>query len=91
MSVNRAFAIIVDVNSLPENIKILVVRSNSDHWMLPGGKIDSGESSFQAAKRELQEESGLRLDTVGRDSHAYGLIETVYRGSLQPPADFFIG
>ena len=91
MSVNRAFAIIVDVNSLPENIKILVVLNNRGEWMLPGGKIDPGESSFQAAQRELQEESGLRLDTVGQESHAYGLIETVYRGSLQPPADFFIG
>ena len=91
MSINRAFAIIVDVDSLPESIKILVVLNNRGEWMLPGGRIDPGETSFYAAKRELQEESGLILNTVRRDSHAYGLIETVYRGTSKPPADFFIG
>jgi len=91
MSVNSAFAIIVDVDSLPESIKILVVLNNRGEWMLPGGGIDPGETSFYAAKRELQEESGLKLNTVRRDSHTYGLIETVYRGTSSPPADFFIG
>ena len=91
MSVNSAFAIIVDVDSLPGSIKILVVLNNRGEWMLPGGRIDPGETSFYAAKRELQEESGLILNTVRRDSHAYGLIETVYRGTSKPPADFFIG
>lgn len=30
------------------------------YWIAPGGKINSGESPYEAARRELQEETGLR-------------------------------
>lgn len=45
--------------------KILIVkRSATDYWMplhwsLAGGHIEKGESPYQAAKRELKEETGL--------------------------------
>jgi len=32
-----------------------------DHWELPGGKLDSGESREQALKRELQEELNIEV------------------------------
>jgi 8-oxo-dGTP pyrophosphatase MutT (NUDIX family) len=38
------------------------LRSHPGQWALPGGARDAGETSEQAALRELQEEVGLQLD-----------------------------
>ena len=34
-------------------------------WFTPGGGIDPGESAADAARRELAEETGLRIDVLG--------------------------
>ena len=50
--------------------KILVVeRSKTDawmplHWSYPGGHIQKKETPYYAAKRELEEETGLKPKTV---------------------------
>lgn len=45
--------------------KILVVRSvNEDTFIVPGGRVEEGESATQTLIREIQEECGL---TVGSD------------------------
>jgi len=36
-----------------------------DHWDLPKGGIDAGETPLQAALRETREETGLQLDAAG--------------------------
>jgi 8-oxo-dGTP pyrophosphatase MutT (NUDIX family) len=46
-----------------ESGRVLVVRKRGTHrYMLPGGKIEAGESAAQTAVRELREEVGAQLD-----------------------------
>jgi ADP-ribose pyrophosphatase YjhB (NUDIX family) len=44
---------------------LLVRRSDSDNWALPGGAVDLGESLAQAAVRETKEESGIDCEIIG--------------------------
>ena len=42
---------------------VLVVKASyKQHWGLPGGIIDAGETPRMAAVREVQEETGLTID-----------------------------
>jgi len=58
-----------------QNNKILIAKRNplrkdgterigGGRWNLIGGKIDLGEDSYEAAKRETFEEAGLSLDQI---------------------------
>ncbi|MGM0867592.1 MAG: NUDIX hydrolase [Bacillota bacterium] len=40
---------------------ILVVQDRTNLWNFPGGKQDLGETPLECAKREIQEEIGLRV------------------------------
>lgn len=45
--------------------RVLVVSQRGDSWSLPKGHVDPGETTFQAAVREIKEETGiLRLNFV---------------------------
>ena len=44
---------------------LLIRRSDSGNWALPGGRVDIGESLPQAGVRETREESGIDCEITG--------------------------
>ena len=51
---------------LEDGCIVLVQRSDSGKWGLPGGMVDWGEDIPTAAVRELEEETGLKLVKIRR-------------------------
>ncbi|MEM8807853.1 MAG: NUDIX hydrolase [Cyanobacteria bacterium P01_G01_bin.38] len=51
---------------MPDGRIVLIRRRDSGRWGLPGGIVDWGEDIATAARRELAEETGLRVLSVGR-------------------------
>ena len=76
---------------------LLIQRGNPPfrgRWALPGGFVEEGEQVFEAAPRELAEETGLRLgdlrllgvyDTPGRDPRGW-TVSVVYFANLPDEA-----
>ena len=46
--------------------EVVIVNQNHDSWSLPKGHIDPGESSLEAALREIYEETGIKKPTYIR-------------------------
>lgn len=75
---------------------LLVHRSVHDDWSLPKGKLDPGESLKQAARREVEEETGLRchvgerlavvryVDARGRQKGVVYWLMTRAKGAFEP-------
>ena len=46
-----------------EQGELLIVKAGyKDHWSLPGGIVDAGESPLEAAVREVKEEVDIQVD-----------------------------
>jgi 8-oxo-dGTP diphosphatase len=77
---------------------LLVQRANAPFaggWALPGGFVDEGEQVVDAAPRELEEETGLRVesfdllgvyDTPGRDPRGW-TVSVVYLARVPSRCD----
>lgn len=58
------FAAAAAVFTNPAGMVLLVKPNYRDHWTLPGGMLDDGESPFGCCRREVEEETGLHLHTA---------------------------
>jgi len=54
----------IAVAIIKEGKILLVQATNSDFYITPGGKIESGESHQDALARELREELGVQLKSI---------------------------
>src|SRR6185436_8849208 len=50
---------------------VLVVSQNGNSWSLPKGHLDPGEDALSAAKREIEEESGVNNLTYIKELGTY--------------------
>jgi len=59
-------------------------------WTFPAGYLENGETGEQGAKREAQEEAGVRTESLGLymviNALAAQEVHLVYRGRLRSPA-----
>lgn len=64
--------------------------AQKDGWEFPGGKIEPGETSEHACRREIEEELGLHLttiwllDTIEYDYPDFHLTMDVYVSHVEP-------
>ena len=61
-----------------KNKLLILKRSNSDKndaglWDIPGGAVKTGENIFKAIKREVLEETGIKISSISIKDF-YGLI-----------------
>ncbi|HMI09222.1 MAG TPA: NUDIX hydrolase [Candidatus Saccharimonadales bacterium] len=66
-----------------ENKMLAVKASYKDHWSVPGGVVDEGESPQKAALRELQEEVNISLV-----SSQIKFVDVVYHHPQDDRKDF---
>ena len=60
---------------------VLVHRPRYDDWSLPKGKLETGESFEDAARREIEEETGLSCE-LGRELEPNSYIDHKGRPKL---------
>lgn len=70
--------------------RILLVKRGSEPgkglWSIPGGAIEAGENIYEAARRELYEETGISAEPVG----VIGIINLVIRDRTSKPIYHYV-
>lgn len=87
----RAACVVV----INDNYEILSVsrRGDPSAFGLPGGKLENGEHTIEAAIRETFEETGLQMERKdlmcvyeGDDGHGYNVTAYMWKHSCKPDA-----
>lgn len=71
----------------PDNTMLLILRNG--RWDLPKGKVEKGETLLQAALREVEEETGIRVMSdecgVEKTYHLFRAPQAWFQGPNPPP------
>jgi len=54
---------VVPLRRIDQGIELLLIHHRKGHWTLPKGHIEAGETPWEAAARELTEETGFSVDS----------------------------
>jgi 8-oxo-dGTP pyrophosphatase MutT (NUDIX family) len=77
----------VVVKGSGDDLRVALMRSGHDTWVLPKGGIEEGESPQHAAQREIGEEIGIRaaelVADLGGTEHGFRHDEQPYRKRVQ--------
>ena len=69
----RACASVMVFRYMEDGYEFLLIHKprKRDDWQLPQGGVEKGESSTEAALRELKEEAGITAEAVGKSDLVY--------------------
>lgn len=74
-----------------ENRKYLLLKHGIDYWNFPKGKLESGESDLDAAKRELNEETGItNIEIIDGFEDTFGYSFLVKEGLIKKVVKIFL-
>jgi bis(5'-nucleosidyl)-tetraphosphatase len=74
-----AGAVVFHEDASNHNRRFLVLHYPAGHWDFPKGAVEKGETEQEAARREIMEETGLKIDSFIPDFRKK--IEYHYRRS----------
>lgn len=92
-SVRREFSAgFVLFRKTPEGLRFLLLDYGK-HWDYPKGHLEEGETAWQAAVRELREETGIRqVDRVGRfERDMHYAFHSPKKGNIAKTVTYFLG
>lgn len=77
---NKRFARVIINNGRGD---YLLIRGKQDYWNLPGGKVETGESYEEAARREVYEEIGITAMQLTEVYHGEFVFDSIpWQGSF---------
>jgi 8-oxo-dGTP pyrophosphatase MutT (NUDIX family) len=90
---DKSFGIIPIFKLEGENLVLLVQHSHGNHWSLPKGHPEEGESEVETASRELFEETGLREPEILSEKvfEEYYEFTTKSGEPIEKSVSYFIG